>query len=88
MYKHILVPVDPSHGEVGERIVSVARFLAGADGKVSLLTVLEPVPAMSPTTSRGDLEKIHGDAKAQLEALARSAGSTSTRCCGPARRPT
>jgi hypothetical protein len=33
-YKHILVPVDLGHGEVGEHILSVAKFLVGASGRL------------------------------------------------------
>jgi nucleotide-binding universal stress UspA family protein len=45
MYRNILVPIDPGHGDVGPRIVAVAGHLAGAEGRITLLTVLEPVPS-------------------------------------------
>jgi universal stress protein F len=77
-YKHILVPVDLGHGEVGEHILSVAKFLVGASGKITLITVLEHAPT-------GDvLENVHTHKDAtgnplriahdKLSALARSVG--------------
>lgn len=77
MYKHVLVPVDLTHGEVGERIIEVARHLAGSDGKITLLTVTEPVPAYVATyIPRETMDKSREEARAKLEALARSTGVT------------
>jgi universal stress protein F len=45
MYKNILVPVDPAHGEVADRIVAIAKKLLDDDGRITLLSVIEPLPS-------------------------------------------
>lgn len=75
MYRHILVPIDPAQRELAPRLLKVARFLAGEDGKISLLTVLDPVPSyvahyIPPET----MEKNRQELRAQLTAAAAEAG--------------
>ncbi len=45
MYQNILVPVDPAHGEVANRILGIAAKLVDEDGKITVLSVIEPVPS-------------------------------------------
>ena len=45
MYSHILVPLAPDHGEVSAKSMEVARALLAEGGKVSVLTVIEAIPA-------------------------------------------
>lgn len=79
MYQHVLVPVDPRHGEVGARIIAVARLLAGSTGKVTLLTVLEPVPDFIANEIPAEVLRNSGAAASdQLLALAREAGVESS----------
>jgi universal stress protein F len=75
MYKHILVPVDPAHGEVAERIVEVARHLAGPDTRITLLSVLEPVPSyVANYIPKETVDTLHAEAREKLAALARTTG--------------
>jgi universal stress protein F len=75
VYSHILVPVDPSHGDIGERILHVAKYLAGPTGRITLLTVLEPVPGyVANYIPRETIESSREDARAKLTALARASG--------------
>lgn len=45
MYKHILVPVDPDHGEVADRTVAIARRLLADPGRITVFSVIEPLPS-------------------------------------------
>ena len=44
MYKNLLVPVDLSHGDVGARIIRLARELGGDDAKITVLHVNDELP--------------------------------------------
>ena len=45
MYKTILVPVEPSHGQQLEGALAVAKTLAeGGGAEIHAVTVVEPVP--------------------------------------------
>jgi nucleotide-binding universal stress UspA family protein len=75
MYKHILVPIDPEHGAVGERLIALARLLAGGHGRITLLTVVAPVPGyVAPHIPAEILEANRVTARDQLEALAERTG--------------
>jgi universal stress protein F len=75
MYSHILVAVDPGHGEVGERLVAVARHLAGPETRITLLSVLEPVPRFVATyVPQETVDRVHAETRQTLGDLARSAG--------------
>ncbi|GAA1166875.1 universal stress protein [Ornithinimicrobium humiphilum] len=43
-YSKVLVPVVPGHGEEAWRAVEVARSLAGDEGTVTIITVVEDLP--------------------------------------------
>jgi universal stress protein F len=75
MYRHVLVPIDLSHAEVGDHILKVARFLAGDTGKISVLSVLEPVPAYVANYIPRDVsDKTREESRTRLEEKVRSAG--------------
>jgi universal stress protein F len=75
MYRHILVPIDPTQRELAPRLLKVAKFLAGEDGKISLLTVLDPVPSyVAHYIPAETLEKNRDELHDQLAALATEAG--------------
>lgn len=75
MYKHILVPVELGHGDVGERIMLVAKRLLDTGGRLSILTVLEPVPSfVANYIPKETTDQIREDAHAKLAALKRSTG--------------
>ncbi len=44
MFKHILVPVAPSHTDEYSAAVDAARKLLDDDGKISVLSVVEEIP--------------------------------------------
>ena len=46
MYNNVLVPVALDHAPTAEAALKVARLLAGTDGKISALTVVEGIPPM------------------------------------------
>lgn len=77
MYDHVLVPVDLSHEAVATRILEVARFLAGENGRITVLNVQEAVPGyVANYIPQGTIDKARAEARAHLEALAGSAGAT------------
>jgi universal stress protein F len=45
MFKTVLVPIDPAHGEVADRILSIAGRLLDDDGRITVLFVIEPLPS-------------------------------------------
>lgn len=45
MYDKILVPVTPDHAATIERSLQAARTLLAPGGKITVLTVLEPIPS-------------------------------------------
>ncbi|MDJ1008041.1 MAG: universal stress protein [Paracoccaceae bacterium] len=45
MHQHILIPVAPDHEGLAARKLKVARTLLAEGGRITLLTVLEEVPA-------------------------------------------
>jgi len=75
MYSNILVPIDPAHGDVARRIIAVAKLLAGDSGRITLLTVLEPVPKfVANYIPDGTLDSNRRDSLARLKATADAAG--------------
>lgn len=79
MYKNILVPVNPAHGDVGARILDVARQLVDEDGHITALTVVEPLPGyISNYVSDDALESNKQDAIERLEQMLNDAGIRGT----------
>jgi universal stress protein F len=75
MYNHVLVPVDLGHGDVGRHILMVARALVGDSGRISLLSVLEAVPAyVANYIPAAVADKSREESRQQLAALAQAAG--------------
>jgi nucleotide-binding universal stress UspA family protein len=59
MYKSLLVPVDLSHGDVVARIVKLAREIAGPEGTVTALHVIDAVPSFVAAEIPDDMLKNH-----------------------------
>lgn len=79
MYKNILVPVDPAHGEVGTRILQIAGKLVDDGGMITVLTVVEPLPGyVANYISEDTLRSNREESKSQLEALLTAAGIKGT----------
>ena len=75
MYRNVLVPVDLGHGAVAAHIVGVARWLAGAEGRVTLLHVMDQPPAyVTAQVPREIIETHRTETRARLEEIAASAG--------------
>lgn len=45
MYSNILVPVDPTHVEVADRLIEVANKLVSDGGSITVVSIIEPLPA-------------------------------------------
>lgn len=70
MYNRILVPVDFSAVEKGEKILKKAEALLGRDGEIILLNVVEDLPNYLAIDLPLDIiENAIDDAKARLTAL-------------------
>lgn len=76
MYSHVLVPIDLSHEAVAGRILSIARFLTGETGRITLLNVQESVPGyVAHYIPQATIDKARTEAREHLEALAAMAGN-------------
>lgn len=74
MYQHILVPIDPANVDQAGRLIEVAKHLSSAKGKITILSVLEPIPSYIANYIPGDtLEKNRKELLHQLQSLARKA---------------
>ena len=70
MYKSILVPVDLSHPEPGRKTLKIAQTIAGADGRIALLTVLPEIPPFAASElPEGMLNRNLANARKELEAF-------------------
>lgn len=79
MYKNILVPINPAHGEVGARILDIARQIVDEDGHITVLTVVEPLPGyISNYVSDDALESNKQEAIEALEQMLVDAGISGT----------
>lgn len=45
MYANVLVPIPPGYGEEARRALDIARFLVAPDGHISVLAVVQELPA-------------------------------------------
>ena len=69
MYRRILVPVALDHRPNTARALEVAQFLAGRDGEIIALHVIEPVPGyVSHYLPEEQLRAGREEAKAALQA--------------------
>jgi universal stress protein F len=75
MYNRILVPVDLDHGAIAAHILRIARWLAGEAGTVTLLHVMEKLPAIAATQVPSNLLEAHRDGlRRRLDELAGAVG--------------
>jgi nucleotide-binding universal stress UspA family protein len=75
MYKRVLVPVDLGHGGVAAHILRVARWLAGRDGEITLIHVMDRPPAYVTAQIPAEILGGHrAEVRSQLEALAAADG--------------
>ncbi len=49
MYNHILIPVAPGHADEYSKAIAAAKALASDGAKISVLTVIEEIPAYVET---------------------------------------
>lgn len=79
MYSRILVPIEPSHGEVGDRLLALAKRLVAPDGQVTLVSIIEPIPNyisgyIRDETFQNQLKANRDESLQHLEALIARAG--------------
>lgn len=68
MYKNILVPIDEAHSENSGESLGLAKHLCGDDGEITVLTVIEEVPAYVAMHLPKDFEsKAYATAEASLK---------------------
>ncbi len=71
MYNHVLIPVAPDHIGAYGQAMAVTRKLLGSGGKISVLTVLEEVPAYVALPSdlvEKNIAAVSSELKAEFEA--------------------
>lgn len=79
MYKNILIPIAPDHGEIFATAYDVARQLADDGAKLTALTVIEAVPGFAAQyLPEGQLEKTKGSASENLKAAIGAAENVAT----------
>ena len=79
MYSNILVPIDLAHGDIGEHILKLARHVGGADAKITILTVMDDIPAFVAAQIPEEVVKTHhDDVRDSLVALVKSTGAGAT----------
>jgi nucleotide-binding universal stress UspA family protein len=72
MYNNILVPVVFDHGERGAKSLKIAQALLNTGGKITLMHVMEDVPAYATTyLPEGLAQRHHNEAMEQLKKLAK-----------------
>lgn len=77
MYKHILVPVVFDHGDHGKEALDIADHLLEDGGKITLLHVMEDVPAYAAAhIPEGIREHHRQDATNGLNALGNASTAT------------
>jgi nucleotide-binding universal stress UspA family protein len=75
MYKNILVPIAFEHDKHHEQAIAIARHLLGAGGHMTLLNVVEDIPAyVAGYLPEGAIESNRSTAVAKLDALATKTG--------------
>lgn len=75
MAKTIVVPIDMSHLEKADVMIQSAKQLAGDDGTIVLVNIVEEIPAhLSAELPGGVVAKAKSDAHAKLEELASTIG--------------
>ncbi|MGD9294263.1 MAG: universal stress protein [Roseobacter sp.] len=73
MYDNILVPVVFDHGERGAKSLKVAQELLNEGGKITLMHVMEDVPAYATTyLPEGLAQRHHSEAMERLKKMAKA----------------
>lgn len=76
MYKNILVPIDLSHPEPGQKTLQIAREIGGKDARITALNVLHEIPSFAASQlPEGTLKKNLANSVSELEALAEPVGA-------------
>lgn len=76
MYKNILVPIDLSHPEPGEKTLKIAREIGGKDARITALTVLYEIPRFAASQlPEGTLKTNLANSSSQLQALGEPVGA-------------
>ena len=76
MYNNILVPIDLSRPDVGQKMVQMARRLGGPDARITALYVESEIPGyVAAELPEGLLEENHKQAEADLQAIADLGGA-------------
>lgn len=71
MYAHVLVPIAIDHAATTQAALAAAHHLAGPEGKITAITVVEPIPNMvAIELPEGMLERNRAEALKALEAEA------------------
>lgn len=80
MYKHVLVPIALEHGSGFSKALELARLLTGPDGKISAVTVIEPIPGFARQyLPEGGTEERFGRNLAKLQEIVAGAGDIDTK---------
>ncbi|WP_457647156.1 universal stress protein [Profundibacter sp.] len=80
MYKNIIVPIALDHGHDPSEALDVAKALRADGGKITLLSVIEPIPGYIATyIPEGQLEKNRHEVIGNLEADAAGDDSVDAR---------
>lgn len=67
MYKHILVPVAPSHPANTQEAIKLAQLLKADDGKITLISAMSHIPASVAQYLPADqIERTWSEAKTAL----------------------
>ena len=77
MYRKILVPIDLSHGDVGAHILKLARHIGGPDAEITVLTVMDDIPAFVAAQIPEEVVATHhADVRDSITALVDAAEGT------------
>ncbi len=80
MYRNILVPVALDHGQNVAGAVKIAQALCAEGGKITLLSVVEPIPGyVASYLPEGQLEKNRHEVEISLKADAGGVGDVHTK---------
>ncbi len=75
MYAKILIPIDLAHAEKGKVMIDIARKLGGKNVKITLINVIEDLPAYVANELPGELtQHMKKNAEVELEGMAKAAG--------------
>ncbi|MEM9475864.1 MAG: universal stress protein [Pseudomonadota bacterium] len=70
MYKKVLVPIAVDHSPNTDTQLQIAKALAGSDGKITVLTVMEAVPSfIMSELPEGQLEHNQAEMRKVLEGI-------------------